>query len=227
MNEITFIIPTIGRKTLINSINSLINQTIKEWKAIIIFDGVKKNINILDERIIIIEVDKIGTGINSAGKVRNYGMSLIRSEWYAFLDDDDIIDSDYIETFYKELYINEDLDVLIFRMKMNDRIIPKLNTNNFYLCDVGISFIINSKIYESGIKFIPDSAEDFLYLDMIRKNGYKLIISPHIKYYVKESLKELNKLNKNNILGNRVVIKREINSKLIILCNYLLNIKLH
>ena len=41
LEKITFIIPTIGRDTLLNSINSLFNQTIKEWKAIIIFDGIK------------------------------------------------------------------------------------------------------------------------------------------------------------------------------------------
>jgi glycosyltransferase involved in cell wall biosynthesis len=223
MNEITFIIPTIGRETLINSINSLINQSIKEWNAIIIFDGIKNNININDKRIIIIEIDKIGPGINSAGEVRNYGMSLIKSKWYAFLDDDDTIENDYIETFYKELYINNDLDVLIFRMKMNDRIIPKIKTDNFYVCDVGISFIINCKIFENGIKFIPDPAEDYLYLNIIRKNEYKIIISPHIKYYVRETVRESNELN--NILGNRVVIKKEINPELIILCNLLLNIK--
>ncbi len=43
---ITFIIPTIGRKTLINSIESIINQTITDWKIIVIFDGIKSNINI-------------------------------------------------------------------------------------------------------------------------------------------------------------------------------------
>ena len=44
MNDIfiTFIIPTIGRETLKNSIDSLINQTDHDWNAIIIFDGIKK-----------------------------------------------------------------------------------------------------------------------------------------------------------------------------------------
>ena len=40
-NIITFIIPTIGRETLNHSINSIINQTNKNWKCIIVFDGVK------------------------------------------------------------------------------------------------------------------------------------------------------------------------------------------
>jgi glycosyltransferase involved in cell wall biosynthesis len=44
MNKITFIIPTIGRKTLINSLQSLISQDNPNWCAIVIFDGVSKNI---------------------------------------------------------------------------------------------------------------------------------------------------------------------------------------
>ena len=44
-NSITFIIPTIGRKTLKNTLISLQNQTIENWKAILIFDDCDININ--------------------------------------------------------------------------------------------------------------------------------------------------------------------------------------
>ena len=37
---ITFIIPTIGRLSLNDTINSLINLENKNWKALIIFDGI-------------------------------------------------------------------------------------------------------------------------------------------------------------------------------------------
>ena len=101
--KITFIIPTIGRDTLINSINSLLNQTYIDWNAIIIFDGIKSNIDINDERIKIIECEKKGLNFNSAALVRNYGISFAKTYWIAFLDDDDIISNDYIETFYNEI----------------------------------------------------------------------------------------------------------------------------
>ena len=77
MDLVTFIIPTIGRNTLRNSIKSLLNQTETNWKAIIIFDGIKCNIKNNDERIKIIEIDKMGCGKNNAGNVRNHGMSLV------------------------------------------------------------------------------------------------------------------------------------------------------
>ena len=219
---ITFIIPTIGRKTLINSINSLKNQTIKDWKAIIIFDGISSNINYInDTRIKILECNKKGININSAGEVRNYGMSFVETNWIAFLDDDDIIYNDYIETFYSEInnYNNLDLDVIIFRMNDNERIIPKIKTDNFYICDVGISFIIKKSIFEQGYRFIPDGAEDFLYLDKLRKNDKKIMISPYIKYNVKN----INFI-KNNKVCNRVFIN--IKNELLIAICYIIFIKM-
>jgi len=208
MGDITFIIPTIGRSSLNNSINCLLNQTINDWNAIIIFDGVSCNIENIDSRIKIIETTKKGLSINSAGLVRNYGISFATTKWIAFLDDDDIISNDYIETFYKELEENNkiNLDVIIFRMKIGDRIVPKIETDNFYLCDVGISFIIKKEIYNDGIKFVGDGAEDFLYLDNIRQNNYKIMISPYVKYFVRETTLDD---QSNNIVGNRLFINIE------------------
>lgn len=204
-NLITFIIPTIGRPTLTNTICSLKNQNIKNWNAIIIFDGLKSNIDInnntYDERIRIVEIKKKGLGVNSAGLVRNYGMSLVKTKWIAFLDDDDTIVDNYIELFYKELKEFSTFDVLLFRMNSDERIIPKLDCDNFYLCDVGISFIIKKSIYDNGLLFTADGAEDFLYLDNIRKNNYNIMISPYITYFVRSEPKYIEHME-----GSRVFI---------------------
>jgi glycosyltransferase involved in cell wall biosynthesis len=170
--------------------------------------------NIDDNRIKVLECDKKGVNINSAGEVRNYGMSFVETKWIAFLDDDDIIETDYIETFYNEINLCNYLDLIIFRMNDNGRIIPKLKTDNFYLCDVGISFILKKEIYDEGCKFIPDGAEDFLYLDKIRRLGKRMMISPYVKYYVKKSDDE------NNNIGNRVFIN--INNNLMTMVCYIL-----
>jgi len=214
--NITFIIPTIGRITLNNSINSLLNQTIENWNAIIIFDGIKSNIENNDLRIQIIEIDKKGLGINSAGNVRNHGMSICKTKWIAFLDDDDIIAPDYIETFNKELELYPNIDVLIFRMNLDNRIIPKLETDDFYLCDIGISFIMKREIFNNGLKFIPDGAEDYLYLNKIRLYGYKMMISPYIKYFVKKEYIDDIRYD----LGNRVFINMNENINIITLLGY-------
>jgi len=208
---ITFIIPSIGRESLFYSAESLINQTITEWKAIIVLDGITINMlnnNILnlleDERFEVHEIEKVGLNINQAAKVRNYGMSVVdeNCEWIAFLDDDDTIARDYIETFKNELFIYPECDVYIYRMINNDhRVIPKLNSMNFQVCDVGISFIIKRNIYISGLEFEPDGTEDYIYLNKIRKNGYKIIISPYVKYYVRNFEYDVKEVGKRGLIN--------------------------
>jgi glycosyltransferase involved in cell wall biosynthesis len=213
-NIITFIIPTIGRESLKNTLISLQNQTIEQWKAIIIFDGCSQNINNIDDRIKIVCCNKLGSNINNAGLVRNYGINLVDTKWIAFLDDDDVIDETYLEKFYEELELNNGFDVLIFRMNLCGRVIPSLNTDNFYINDVGISFVAKKEIFDKGIKFVPDGAEDFLLLNQIRKKNYKMIISSYVMYYVENSIHD------SNIIGNRVFIN--YNNNVHTLFNYLL-----
>ena len=61
MSIVTFIIPTIGRSSLNDALNSLYKQTIQDWKAIVIFDGLSTNITINDERVSILTCEKLVT----------------------------------------------------------------------------------------------------------------------------------------------------------------------
>ena len=105
---LTFIIPTIGRKSLKNTIKSLYKQTDSKWKCIIIFDGIKPNIYFNDSRIKIIKCDKLGKGVNSAGNVRNYGMQFVDTKWISFVDDDDMISPFYIRGILTAIQDNPD-----------------------------------------------------------------------------------------------------------------------
>jgi glycosyltransferase involved in cell wall biosynthesis len=199
MEKITFIIPTIGRPTLQLTINSLLNQTNVHWKAIIIFDGIQPTIHNLDNRFTILTHKKLGH-LNYAGAVRNYGISHATTEWIAFVDDDDEIKNTYVNIFYQE--INYNSDIIIFRMNLNNILLPKINTNNFYKSEVGISFAVKKKIFENGIIFEPSEYEDYEFLHKCRTNKYKILISPYHLYNV-------NKYNSkySPYLSNRVYIK--------------------
>lgn len=145
MSKITFIIPTIGKNTLQKSLSCLLNQTNNKWNAIVIFDGIEPNIDINDERILVLKTSKLGKGHNSAGNVRNYGIKYVKTEWIAFLDDDDAIKNNYVDIFLNEIS-NYTTDLIIFRMIDNKYIIlPKHNTDNFYEGSVGISFAVKKK----------------------------------------------------------------------------------
>jgi glycosyltransferase involved in cell wall biosynthesis len=77
--------------------------------------------------------------------VRNEGIKLATSEWIAFVDDDDTLSSNYVETFYNEIKEFNNIDVIIFRMSYHfdlNHIIPNLYANSIYDGGVGISFVI-------------------------------------------------------------------------------------
>jgi hypothetical protein len=131
-------------------------------------------------------------------------MQFVDTEWIAFLDDDDCISNDYIETFNNELKLYPSVDLIIFRMyrKYDNKIYPSLKTDNFYMGAVGISFVLKTSIFKSGLKFYPSSTEDYNYLDLIRRKKYIIMISPYIKYFVECNVQD----DIKNIIGNRVII---------------------
>ena len=207
---LTFIIPTIGRETLGTTLQSLYDQTCAEWRAILIFDGVACNIdrNLVDSRVKIMEIEKCGQHTNCAGFVRNSGIRECDTEWIAFVDDDDLVSSRYVETFYKEIGEYE-TDVVIFRMYSDktSEIYPSLKIDNFYQENVGISFALRRSVFERGIWFQPSDAEDYYLLDRIRGLGYKMMISPFIRYFVRIFNKEImSDFTDDLITGNRVFI---------------------
>jgi hypothetical protein len=183
--NVTFIIPTLGRSTLEKTIKSLQKQTCVNWLAIVIFDNVTPNININDPRILFITCDKLGEHYNYAGRVRNYGMKFVKTNWIAFLDDDDSISPNYVEVFNKEI-LAYSTDVILFRMRYDNDIFPDLDTNDIYKCKVGISFAIKKNIVDAGLLFYPSQYEDFYYLSLIKSNNYTIMISPYVLYFVRD-----------------------------------------
>lgn len=199
---ITFIIPTIGRSTLPKTLKCLINQSNPNWKAIVIFDGISSTIRTKDPRIRIIESPKLGQGTNSAGLVRNYGITFADTEWIAFVDDDDNLSRRYIDIFIEESSAYTMADIIIFRMRAVENLIfPAFSTDTFYKHQVGISFAVKKKVFDEGHIFIPSSIEDFSYLDGARNKKYNIMISPYVTYFVKNY-----EFTRYPILGNRVCL---------------------
>lgn len=224
---LTFIIPTIGRKSLARTLLSLVDQTSGDWRALVICDGPEIIVdNIYPSKISTVSTPvKIGKNTNNAGLVRNYGMDIVRKwsiedgykcEWFAFVDDDDTLDDTYVERFYEEIATNEgqEADVVVFRMNDRGKVIPPLFINDFEVGEIGISFIIKNKV---NVKFTPSGIEDFLLLNWMRKMGFKIIISQYVLYYVNDSV------HNGLIHGNRVLINYN-NSKNTLLAYLLLSL---
>jgi glycosyltransferase involved in cell wall biosynthesis len=181
---ITFVIPSINRSTLQNSINSLLNQTNPNWKCIVVYDGIVGPI-FEDDRILTITIDKTGVNTNKLGEsglVRNEGIKLCNTEWIGFLDDDDTLHQDYVKTL-NDKYSN--YDFVVWRMKNTDGlIIPRLNKNQLVLNNVGISFCYKNKfkdiLFDSNI-----AGEDFYFVDKLQKITTNFIITPEVYYNIR------------------------------------------
>ena len=183
---ITFIIASTGNELLTNTINSLLNLSDDNWKAIIVLDGVKNNLLINDIRVSIIESDNNLNTVNRISFIRNVGLKNISSsEWVGFLDEGDHLSTDYINNLKDEISKTDNLDVCIFRMGYENKfVLPEKKDKTIIRCKVGISFAFKKNILNK-IFFKDELYEDYLYLKELEKNKYKIIISQYVSYFVK------------------------------------------
>lgn len=189
-----FVIPSIGRASLVRSLKSLLQQSEVDWNCYVGFDGLKeeqinKEYLIDDSRIHYLYLEeKLGRSQfhGNAGLVRNKIIESIDSpsEWIGFLDDDDSLAHNYIEIIKNQVKICE-YDCYVFRMNHNDNIIPPYHMMDLIQNHVGISFCVRSEfINNNNIKFINDNDEDFKFLEQIHKNNGRIKLLPYVGYFV-------------------------------------------
>lgn len=104
MTKVSIIIPVYNSEKYIKKcIDSILNNTYKDIEIIAIDDGSKDNsLNILKE------ISEINSNVfvysqknMGVAKTRNKGIKLATGKYIMFIDNDDFIDKDYIETFVK------------------------------------------------------------------------------------------------------------------------------
>ena len=171
--KVSVIIPVYNaEKYLSNSLNSIINQTLKNIEIICINDGSFDNsIKILnyfkeiDNRIIII--NQKNKGVNFA---RNEGLKIAKGQFVLFFDSDDILIKDALEKLF-ELSVKNKLEILYFNSKIifDDKIIEndypnnihyKVNSNNNFKNgnEIFLKFINENKwIFSPCSQFIKNS----------------------------------------------------------------------
>lgn len=131
MPKFSIIIPVYNvEKYLSDCLNSVKNQTYKDFEVIIVNDGSKDNSqSIIDEFIKhdnrFKSYKKINGGQSSA---RNYGVEKVTGEYILFVDSDDTIESNLLEEINKLIIKNDGADLVRFQIR-------KINTdiNNIHL----------------------------------------------------------------------------------------------
>ena len=103
MPKISIIIPVYkAEKYLRTCLDSILAQTFKDWEAILVDDGSPDGSGTIlddyaakDPRFKVIHKENGG-----ASAARNAGLDVAVGEWVAFIDADDYVDADYLESLY-------------------------------------------------------------------------------------------------------------------------------
>lgn len=108
---VSVVIPTYNRpKELAAALDSIANQTYPEIEVIVVNDGGKDVVPVLQrfEKKLSLQY-KYQEQNRGAGAARNAGMALARGTFIAFLDDDDIYRPEHLYTLVAELVANESI----------------------------------------------------------------------------------------------------------------------
>ena len=108
---ISVIIPCYNRANVISkAIESVINQTVKEWELIIVDDGSTENVKevinpfLKDDRIKYFYQEN--KGVSTA---RNYGVNNSQGNFIVFLDSDDFLYQNALSFYYNEITKNPEI----------------------------------------------------------------------------------------------------------------------
>jgi len=198
---VTFIVPTLMRDSLNNTIASISMQESNNWEAIVVLHALNST---QDGEVVCPDFVKedvryrcVGYGrktyANCGGAMRNFAMLFVKTPWVAFVDDDDTISPLYSREILREAILDPQVDLVAFRMydkrlpddKFEVKVLPRVQDTTAVRYYIGISFAFK-RTMSSVDYFIESTTEDF---DFIVKfcEFNKCVLSDSITYFVKGS----------------------------------------
>ena len=185
--KISVIIPVYNsEKYIAKCLDSVLNQTYKNFEIIVINDGSKDNSKEILEQYknkypdVINHIEQNNKGV---AKTRNYGIKIANGDYIAFIDNDDFIDENYLETFVKQLQDTKyDAVIAGYRRPNEDgKIVKELKLENEEWCKMMI-FAPWAKVYrknyllENNIEFLSNNIGEDVYF-----NIQALLLSDNVK----------------------------------------------
>lgn len=189
MNKLAIIVPTINRPTLTRAINSIGSQTSQNCKAYVVGDNVMPNF-VTDSQLDLISISADKQG--DPGLTRNQAIKYLEpnTEWIGFLDDDDVLESQYVSHWEAE---KDSCDLLVFRMMNRNHVngsryvvsqSPVLQYGN-----IGINFCVKLELFNrlGQFKSMKEAGtnEDWEFLSRVKESGAVVKFSPYLGYTVR------------------------------------------
>ena len=202
LDLVSIIIPYYKKKYFFKkTINSILNQTYKNYEIIVIYDDskkldlpfVKKVLKKIENKKIIINKKNQGAGVS-----RNLGIKKSKGKFLSFLDADDVWDKNKLNSQIKFMKTNnlnfsysnysiiDEKDVLIKKIKS-----PKMI--NFkkllFSCDIALSSVIVNSNIQKEVNFpnIKTKEDYLLWLKLSKKNIKMMGINKNLTFWRKTS----------------------------------------
>lgn len=176
MEKVTIIIPVYNaEKTVSKCIDSILNQTNKNYQVLLINDGSKDNsLKVIKEyeKNYPEQIKVISKENEGVVATRNLGIELCNTKYIMFIDNDDYIDKDYVDKFLSAIVERKDKMVLGgYRRTTKDKILCEVTPKN----DLWSKYRIITpwaRIYDceflkrEKIKYKPISIGEDIYFNM-------------------------------------------------------------
>lgn len=113
MPAVSVILPTRNRCDMLReAVRSVLSQTCDDWELVIIDDGSKDNTASVVSSFTDSRITSLHTEHGGRSRARNLGLREVRSDWIAFLDDDDLFLPGKLEQQLDFLRHNPEVDLL-------------------------------------------------------------------------------------------------------------------
>jgi len=199
---VSIVIPAYNaEKTVIETLESVINQVYKNIEVIVINDGSTDNtFNIVQEFASAHSNIKVFSKSNEGlPETRNYGFQYVSGEYLVFLDADDLLDATYVSSCIKEYHNNSQLDIVHTQTQLFERETGVLQSEDYSKeailrtnCFTATAMMKSSNfkaigLYDTNLKFAEDW-EMWIRMTAQFDNVYK--INKPLFYYRKRHTKD-------------------------------------
>ena len=145
----SIVIPTYNRQNIITyTIQSVINQTFKNWEILIIDDGSTDNTESIIKKIKDPRIKYIYQVNSERSAARNNGIRSAKGDWICFLDSDDEYEKNHLESIYERISVNNSPKFFITEQKTINRKNNKtsIEKTNFDKSNIPLFFATESVV---------------------------------------------------------------------------------
>lgn len=178
---ITFIVPAYNAEhTLERTMNSIIHQSCSQWQAVIVNDGSVDGTERIAKRFAQQYADKISyiyQENRGLGGARNRGMELVWTTYVSFLDSDDWLMPDYVETLVAALEKTVDNPEMILVLPQiyheeSKGVRPWYDEESFRKIFTGDGVVVNPQQEMELYQFEVNQCRKVLHMDFVRKTQF-------------------------------------------------------